>query len=506
MRKSGNADADAILDALARRLWTRIPLAHVAGGALALASGILTGRVRGQPNFGWSDAVALVLYFSAVLPVGWWLTARLSSRACVWLVEGRAPTYQEQRRTLMLPWYQAIIGMAGWAGAAVLWSFITIVAHPVGYTVRVALSILLGGLATCGLLYLIVEWAIRPVTALALAGNVPQRPIGPGMKLKLLMAWAAGSDVFLAMIGLSYVGRPSSQPPSEAAIWFIIGAGLVAGTAVLFVASRSLVTPLRELRLSVDRVQRGDLDAKVSVDDGGEIGLLQAGFNQMVAGLRERRTLQDLFGRHVGEEVARQAIDQGVGLGGERREVGVVFVDIIGSTALARRESPEVVLDILNDFFSTIVRVVAAEGGWVNKFEGDGALAVFGAPVARDDYALRALRAARTLRKELLVLTATRPALDAAIGVSAGVVVAGNVGAAQRYEYTVIGPAVNEAARLTDEAKQRLGRVLASEEAVARAGPEAQSWLVADELRLRGHSEPTLVYEPSGVGALATRT
>ena len=158
---------------------------------------------------------------------------------------------------------------------------------------------------------------------------------------------------------------------------------------------------------------------------------------------------------------------------------------------------------MLNQFFATIVQAVAAEGGWVNKFEGGGALCVFGAPVSLDDHALRALRAARTIRRELLALAAVQPGLDAAIGVSAGTVVAGNVGAEQRYEYTVIGDPVNEAARLTDEAKRRLGRVLASEEAVARAGGEAGCWMVADELRLRGRTEPILVYEPAAMTDIA---
>jgi adenylate cyclase len=118
--------------------------------------------------------------------------------------------------------------------------------------------------------------------------------------------------------------------------------------------------------------------------------------------------------------------------------------------------------------------------------------------VAQDDFAVRALRAARILRRELLGLAAANPELDAAIGVSAGSVVAGNIGDERRYEYTVIGTPVNEAARLTDEAKQRLGRVLASEEAVSRAGSEARSWLVAGELQIRGLGEPVLVYEPTG--------
>jgi adenylate cyclase len=218
----------------------------------------------------------------------------------------------------------------------------------------------------------------------------------------------------------------------------------------------------------------------------------------MVAGLQERRTLEDLFGRHVGTDVARLAVAQGdVALGGERRDVGVVCVDVIGSTQLAQSRAPEEVVTILNQLFATIVRVVSEEGGWVNKFQGDGALCVFGAPVSTSDYAQRALRAARTLRRELLALAMVEPALDAAIGVSAGTAVAGNVGAEQRYEYTVMGSPVNEASRLTTEAKQRLGRVLASEEAVTRAGTERSGWRVAQEVLLRGYEHAILVYEPS---------
>jgi adenylate cyclase len=263
------------------------------------------------------------------------------------------------------------------------------------------------------------------------------------------------------------------------------------------VAARSLADPLRRLRQAVGDVQQGDLDVEVTVDDGGEVGMLQAGFNKMVSGLRERRQLEDIFGRYVGEEVARQALDRGVALGGERREISALFVDLIGSTTLAQSRSPDDVVRLLNRFFEVIVRAVAAERGWVNKFEGDGALCVFGAPVAQDDHATRALRAARTIRRELLALSAEQSGIDAAIGVSSGTAVAGNVGAEQRYEYTVIGDPVNEAARLTDEAKGRFGRVLAGEEAVARARDEARNWTVADEVTLRGRSETTLVYEPA---------
>ena len=161
---------------------------------------------------------------------------------------------------------------------------------------------------------------------------------------------------------------------------FLAVVGLIGGGLLVAVAARSVTDRLDQVRHALRDVQQGNLDAAVEVDDGGEIGLLQAGFNHMVRGLRERQELADLFGRHVGEEVARQALDRGRTLGGEQRVVSALFVDLIGSTELAQRLPAEAVVAVLNTMFDAVVRTVTAEGGWVNKFEGDGAMCVFGAP------------------------------------------------------------------------------------------------------------------------------
>jgi adenylate cyclase len=243
-----------------------------------------------------------------------------------------------------------------------------------------------------------------------------------------------------------------------------------------------------ELRAALRSVHAGDLDAAVTVDAVGEIGMVQAGFNQMVAGLREREELRDLFGRHVGEEVARAALESGVSLGGEARDVSVFFVDLAGSSTLAREREPDEIVAMLNRFFAAVVDAAGAEGGWVNKFEGDAALCVFGAPTDQPDHAARALRAARRLRDSL-------DGIDAGIGVSSGKVVAGNVGSETRYEYTVIGHPVNEASRLTDEAKNYAGRLLAGRAAIDAAPGEAPHWESRGIADLRG-TGPTEVFEP----------
>jgi adenylate cyclase len=234
----------------------------------------------------------------------------------------------------------------------------------------------------------------------------------------------------------------------------------------------------------------------VPVDDGSEVGLLEAGFNRMTAGLRERERLHDLFGRHVGRDVARAALenDGEIELGGEVREVAAMFVDLVGSTRLAARRPPAEVVALLNTFFCIVVEVVEEHGGSVNKFEGDAALCVFGAPVERSDAAGDALRAARRLCDRLVT---ELDGADVGIGVSAGEAVAGNVGARERFEYTVIGDPVNEAARLCELAKQREGLLLASDAVVARArADEAARWEVRDHVVLRGRDRETGVAEP----------
>jgi adenylate cyclase len=155
---------------------------------------------------------------------------------------------------------------------------------------------------------------------------------------------------------------------------------------------------------------------------------------------------------------------------------------------------PAEVVSLLNAFFAIVVDVVGLHRGWVNKFEGDGALCVFGVPIEDADAATHALAAARELRDRLQLELGE---IRAGIGVSAGRVVAGNIGAARRFEYTVIGDPVNEAFRLTELAKLRPERALASEAALARAEPaEAKSWLQSDEVTLRGRREATAISAP----------
>jgi adenylate cyclase len=434
----------------------------------------------------------------AGLVLGTALSVRASRRAQRWLREERAPTPEERDAVLSFPMRQTAIEAGLWAVCALEFFFINLIASDV-LAIEAGIEVLIGGLLTCALTYLLVERLNRDATARALESGVPERPSGPAISCRLLLTWAASSALPLLGIGLMGVAAVSDRPPSlervGIAVIVLAAVGGIVGAATTSISARSIAEPLRSLRGALARVEEGELDVRVQIDDAGEIGVLQGGFNRMAHGLAERERLRDLFGRHVGEDVARKAIEsEDVELGGELREAAVLFVDVIGSTALAATHDPAEVVERLNRFFAIVVDTVSLHGGWVNKFEGDAALCVFGAPTSHPDPAGSALASGRALRFRLSEVEG----LDAAIGISAGSVVAGNVGAAERFEYTVIGDPVNEAARLTERAKTCEGKLLASDAAIDMAGSvERARWRTDEEVSLRGRTRPTRIAVPS---------
>ena len=345
------------------------------------------------------------------------------------------------------------------------------------------------------IVYLQTERALRPLFAMALTeAGVPERRF-VGVRPRLYVTWLLGSAgplLFILAIPLRAT-KGDQLVPVLVPMLYMAAVGLALGAMTTLLAGRSVAEPITGVRAAMQRVGAGDLDAEseVAVTNPGDLGQLQAGFNVMVSGLRQRRELEDLFGRHVGTDVAARALQGGVELGGELRDVTALFVDIIGSTAFAEANAPRVVVTRVNELFEVVYEVISTAGGWINKFEGDGCLCVFGAPTALPEHCAHGLQAARTLGRRL-----TELGLPVGIGVSSGEVVAGNIGSLERFEYTVIGRPINEAARLTDAAKLDPGRVLASQAVVDRAGEEARYWEPAAELELRGVQLAVAVARP----------
>jgi adenylate cyclase len=427
-------------------------------------------------------------------------TKRHLADTLAWLVEGREPDEREHRQTLNLAIQGVKVDAAAWVIPAVLFSALNAAAHSWGLAAVVGATIWLGAETTCALVYLALERALRPVTARALECRLTEATVGPGVRDRLAWAWALGTGVpLIGVLVVGTVGLTKSDVDVEYVGAAVVFLGMVATGAGVFAtlfAAKAIADPVTSVRAGLMRVERGDLGVRVPVDDGSEVGLLQAGFNRMAEGLQDRERIRDLFGRHVGEDVARTALRDGTRLGGEERQIGAFFIDLVGSTSLAVSMPPTEVVRLLNRFFRVVVEVTEEAGGLVNKFEGDAALCVFGAPVASDDPAGDALRAARKLAERL---RREVRGIDFGIGVSAGTAVAGNVGAEQRFEYTVVGDPVNEAARLSELAREHSDRLLACEAALDMAGAsERSAWRSGDSIALRGRGTPTGLAHPVG--------
>lgn len=437
---------------------------------------------------------------------------RLSNKAWRWLPEHRQPTEEEQLGVLRAP-------LRIFAALVFFWTVGTIVAMTTTLVydwrlgLRIGITTLIGGLSTSAFGYLLAERVMRTAARVVLPHRPDDAaPVLPTASTRQLLAWALGTGA--AVLGVWIVGLlvlTGAITPEEtgrslqqqlddqesfstrlAVVMLVLGSiSLSVGLISEVFTARAVADPVRQLRRAVQRLTHGDLTARVAVNDATEIGLLQAGFNRMAAGIEEREELRDLFSRHVGDEVADTALERGAELGGETVHVAALFVDVVGSTALAMERPAHEVVELINRFFDIVVTVTGRHGGLVNKFAGDGALVVFGAPSPLEDVATPALRAARELAA---ALEAHAPETPATIGLSGGDVIAGNMGTAERFEYTVMGDPVNEAARLNSQAKGLPGRVAAAGRLIREAAwEEAQHWEVLYSVVLRGRSERTEV-------------
>lgn len=218
--------------------------------------------------------------------------------------------------------------------------------------------------------------------------------------------------------------------------------------------------------------------------------------------LRERERIRGLFGRFVPPEVVEGLVSGQVQLGGKRAEVTILMSDIRGFTRLSERMQPEQVVRFLNDYFSRMVEIVTRHGGSIDKFIGDGMLAVFGAPLALPDHAARAVQCALDMQacmvdfnKELLATN--REPVRIGIAINTGVAVAGTIGSKERMEYTVVGDTVNVAARLESLNLRLRTEMLVTESSYA-ATQRLFNFKGHGLVTVRGHEAPVGVYELLG--------
>jgi adenylate cyclase len=280
------------------------------------------------------------------------------------------------------------------------------------------------------------------------------------------------------------------------ALGVVVSIGVVASIAswLVVLLADSVAGPIGDLRVAADRVGAGDLDVSVPVVSVDETGALARSFNVMVEGLRERERIREAFGTYVDRDVAEHILREGTSLAGEEVEVTMMFLDVRDFTGFAERSSAPDVVATLNRLFGLIVPLIHEHGGHVDKFVGDGLLAVFGAPRRQDDHADQALGAALAI--ERAVHEDEQGELEIGIGLNSGPVVAGNVGGGGRLEFSVIGDAVNVAARV-ESATRQTGDVILLAENVKRLLHNDEIGLEPrPDVPLKGKRESVMLYAP----------
>jgi adenylate cyclase len=277
--------------------------------------------------------------------------------------------------------------------------------------------------------------------------------------LATAFAFATGGAMLAAVFDLA-----ASVP----VLAVVIGGAVTLGFGVpitMGAAFSPSLQPVRDLAAGTERVAAGDYSQRLPVVQDDDLGALAASFNRMQAGLAERQRLQAAFGTYVDPTLAARLLAQGDDLfTGERREVSVMFVDIRDFTPFAEANTAEDTVARLNAVFEIVVPAVVDAGGHVNKFLGDGALAVFGAPNDLADHADAAVATAVVIDR--MVAERFGGALRIGIGINTGVVIAGTIGGGSKLEFTLIGDAVNVAARVEQLTKTTGDTILLTQQCV----------------------------------------
>jgi adenylate cyclase len=313
------------------------------------------------------------------------------------------------------------------------------------------------------------------------------------------------SKVSVGSLYLGFSRKPIDQAVASARNSTIVISAAMVVVGILGAVGLATVLSRPVLRLveGTRAVSAGNFDVHLPVTSRDEIGALTESFNQMAKNLREKEMIKRAFTRYVARQVVDEILKdpEKLALKEERRDVTVLFCDMRGFTSLAERLSPEDVVGVLNDFYTLMVDTTAKNDGIVDKFLGDGVMAIFGAPIVHEDHASRAVKTALAMQAGVAELSRKRARegkdpIAVGIGVSAGEAVAGTVGTEDRMEYTVIGDSVNLAARLESNAKP--GQILISQRTQQKVDGLVNVRALG-AIRVKGKEEQVEVYEVLGM-------
>jgi class 3 adenylate cyclase len=349
---------------------------------------------------------------------------------------------------------------------------------------------------------LILELALRPAVESASQGlteKVAGEQGGVPLRFKLFACIPLSNvGTGLAVAGLSSDSKAGLRELGFD-VAFAVGFAFTASLGLTLLLAGSILGPLRELIRATRAVAENDLDQRVPVTSTDETGELTESFNEMVEAVGERAKLREAFGAFVDPNLTERVLKEGTALEGEEVEVSVLFLDVENFTAFAEDTAAREVVEALNELFETVVPCVHERGGQVDKFVGDGLIAVFGAPEKQPDHAKRAVAAATAIVEKLEEKDGR---LSVGVGVNTGPVIAGTVGGGGRVDFTVIGDTVNTAARVEQMTRETGDDLLITEATYERIEGDGD-WDEREAVELEGKREPVRLYAPAARASAA---
>lgn|GEM_PF-1467079 len=288
-------------------------------------------------------------------------------------------------------------------------------------------------------------------------------------------------------------------------VYFITSLVLSGSLFIVFLLSLTITRPIQRLVEVTKEIAKGNFGLSVAriVTSNDEVGTLAVSFDAMLAGLRERDKVKNLFNKFHGSSVTESLMaSEKLETGGVRKHVVVLFCDIRDFTAISERSSPEQVVSMLNEYFSIMVRIILKNGGIVDKFIGDAMMAIWGAPSTTGNDSQMALKACLEMRKALGELNTLRKSrgefpIKIGIGLHAGEAISGNIGSEERMEFTVIGDTVNMASRIEASTKAFGTDLLVSDD-LATAVQNRFIFELGGSTKVKGKSEPLKLFKCDG--------
>jgi class 3 adenylate cyclase len=385
-----------------------------------------------------------------------------------------------QRHALQFPWSIAFTALFLWTLAGFFFGFVQPLMAVKIYHVKapelilcvrrfVRISLLGGGVTSLVLFFVLENAWRRYIPAFFPDGNLSRvkHVFRLNLRKRFLIVFLSIILIPLPVIGISVFTAMGHIAPGELSspghvisslAWELAFIALDSLAIVLILAwllSKSILTPLLNIKRVVREVENGNLDTQVQIVSNDELGEVSEGVNLMIDSLKETRKVKDSFGRYVCREIRDEILAGNISTEGEMKRVTLLFADLRNFTGLVEKNHPRHVVKIMNRYFTEMTRVIKAHKGLVLQYVGDEIEAAFGAPKGYDEHPEMAVRAALAMRNSLKQLNRELEAAGAeplahGIGIHSGAVLAGNIGSEVKMSYSLVGDTVNTASRIQE--------------------------------------------------------